>query len=118
MKESTWMKKKDVNDMYVSEKYANQKSIQIKIIGMKSTQIKKSIRMKSIRIENSTVWKTAMKNVSLTKPNGECSQTNKKVVLSDSKCTWSNANLGYGSVTIQLSHGWITWANAYNTVKW
>ena len=27
---------------------------------------------------------------------------NKKVVPSDSKCTWSNVNLGYGNVTIQL----------------
>ena len=40
-------------------------------------------------------------NVFLTKRNGKCNQTN-KVVVSDSKCTWSNVNLGYGKMTIQL----------------
>ena len=41
-------------------------------------------------------------NVFLTKRNGKCTQPNKKVVTSDSKCRWSNVNLGYGNVAIQL----------------
>ena len=38
----------------------------------------------------------------LTKRNEKCTQPYKKVVPSDSKWTWSNVNLGYGKVTIQL----------------
>ena len=38
----------------------------------------------------------------LTKPNGKCTQLNKKVVLSDSNCAWLNVNEGYGNVTIQI----------------
>ena len=41
-------------------------------------------------------------NVFLIKWNEKCTQPNKKVVTSDSKCTWSNVNLGYRNVTIQL----------------
>ena len=67
---------------------------------MKSMPMK-SIGMKSIWTGNSIERKTAFKFF-LTKQNGKCTQPNKKVVISDSKCTWSNVNLGYGNVTIQL----------------
>ena len=41
-------------------------------------------------------------NVFSRKTNGKCTQPNKQVVLSDSKCAWSNLNFGYSNVTIQL----------------
>ena len=47
-------------------------------------------------------------NVFLTERNGKWTTPNKKVVLSYSKCTWSNADLEYGNVTIQLHHDCIT----------
>ena len=46
-----------------------------------------NIRMKSMWTENSIEGKT---------------DKNKKVVPSDSMCTWSNVNLGYGNMTLQL----------------
>ena len=49
----------------------------------------KSKRMKSIRIAEN---ENQLPNVFLTKPNGKCTQPNKKVVLSDSWCSWSNIN--------------------------
>ena len=70
------------------KKYMNEKSIRIE-----------STRMKSIQTGNSIEWKTTF-NVFLAKRNGKCILPNKKVVLLDSKCTWSNVNLVYGIVTI------------------
>ena len=57
-----------------------------------------SIRMKSIWAEN----KMEPSKIFLTKRNEKCTQPSKRVVLSDYKCIWSNVNLWYGNMTIQL----------------
>ena len=56
--------------------------------------------MESIGIRNRRARKTVFKFL-LTKQNAKCTQTNKRVVLSDSKSTWSNENQGYINITIQ-----------------
>ena len=61
------------------KKYANEKTYA-------NQNWKKSKRVKIIRIENRIEWKTVIKNGSLTKPNGKCTQQSKKLVLSDTKC--------------------------------
>ena len=103
------------------EKY-EMKSIRMKSIGMESILIK-TIRMKSIRMKKLYQWKKVYEwkvykwkvyelkivknekqpsNVFLVKLNGKCTQPNKKILPLDSTCTWSNVNLGYSNVTIQL----------------
>ena len=70
------------------------KSVRIKIIQMKSIEMKKSKRMKSIpmksmRVENSITWKQRWK---MSREEKKRKVENRKVVLSDSKCMWWNAN--------------------------
>ena len=67
--------KKYTDQSYTNKKYMNGKSKRIK-----------NIRMKSIRFFSFL----------LTKPNGKCTQPNKTLVLSDSKCTRSNTNYRHG----------------------
>ena len=86
-----------------------EKRVQTKNILMKKVYEWKVYELKIVLNEKQPL------NVFLTKRNGKCTQTNKKVVVSDSKCTWSNVNLGYGNITIQLWHDCITGANGYNT---
>ena len=75
------------------------KSIRMNSIRMKSIRME-SIRMKSIRMKSKT--EKQLPNVFLTKRNGKCTQPDRKVVTLGSKCIWSNVNLGYWNMTIQL----------------
>ena len=54
---------------------------------MKKSKGMTSIRMKSMPIENSIQNEKQPSNVFLTKPSGKCTQPNKTLILSDSKCT-------------------------------
>ena len=80
-----------LNQKYTNEQYTNGKYSNEKYANEKYTSEKQP------------------SNVFLTKWNGKCTQLNKKVVLLDSKCTWSNINWDS-----QRDYA-IKWANSYNT---
>ena len=78
-----------------------------KNVNEKSMQMKKSIRMERWKVYEWKVYKLKIiwneKEASkclFNKTKCKCTQPNKKVVPSDSKCTWSNVNLEYGNMTI------------------